>query len=171
MSESVLDSEHERWMLRALELAQRAGCAQEVPVGAVVVRGQEIIGEGWNQSIALDDPTAHAEIMALRDAGRATRNYRLPDTTLYVTVEPCIMCAAALAGNFCTLSGSASRNLASIIRGTLGCEDTKIRFLLLQKIRKIRRYYPSLEEATGTRVLGRYVGGCPSLLVACRTCM
>ena len=59
-------------MLRALELAQRAGCAQEVPVGAVVVRGQEIIGEGWNQSIALDDPTAHAEIMALRDAGRAT---------------------------------------------------------------------------------------------------
>ena len=95
MSESVLDSEHERWMLRALELAQRAGCAQEVPVGAVVVRGQEIIGEGWNQSIALDDPTAHAEIMALRDAGRATRNYRLPDTILYVTVEPCLMCLGA----------------------------------------------------------------------------
>ena len=95
MSESVLDSEHERWMLRALELAQRAGCAQEVPVGAVVVRGQEIIGEGWNQSIALDDPTAHAEIMALRDAGRATRNYRLPDSTLYVTVEPCMMCLGA----------------------------------------------------------------------------
>ena len=58
------------------ELAQHAGCAQEVPVGAVV-RDQEIIGEGWNQSIGLDDPTAHAEIMALRDAGRAARNYRL----------------------------------------------------------------------------------------------
>ena len=95
MSESVLDNEHERWMRRALELAQHAGCAQEVPVGAVVVRDQEIIGEGWNQSIGLDDPSAHAEIMALRDAGRAARNYRLPDTTLYVTVEPCMMCLGA----------------------------------------------------------------------------
>lgn len=87
--------EHERWMQRALELAQRASCADEVPVGAVVVRGQEIIGEGWNQSIGLDDPTAHAEIMALRDAAHEMRNYRLPDTTLYVTVEPCMMCLGA----------------------------------------------------------------------------
>ena len=82
-------------MHRALELAQRAGCAGEVPIGALVVRDHEIIGEGWNQSIGLSDPTAHAEILALRAAAVATGNYRLPDTTLYVTVEPCMMCLGA----------------------------------------------------------------------------
>ena len=82
-------------MHRAFELAQRAGCAGEVPVGALVVRDHEIIGEGWNQSIGLSDPTAHAEILALRAAAVATGNYRLPDTTLYVTVEPCMMCLGA----------------------------------------------------------------------------
>ena len=82
-------------MHRALELAQRAGCAGEVPVGALVVYDHEIIGEGWNQSIGLNDPTGHAEILALRAAAVATGNYRLPDTTLYVTVEPCMMCLGA----------------------------------------------------------------------------
>ena len=83
-------------MQRALALAERAEAAGDVPVGAVLVRGGEVIGEGWNQPIAGCDPTAHAEIMALRDAARRAGNYRLPDTTLYVTIEPCAMCAGAL---------------------------------------------------------------------------
>ena len=86
---------HNFWMQQALELAQRAAEMGEVPVGALVVRGGEIIGEGWNQSIALDDPTGHAEVLALRDAARKIGNYRLPETTLYVTVEPCMMCLGA----------------------------------------------------------------------------
>jgi tRNA(adenine34) deaminase len=86
-----------RFMRRALELAARAEAAGEVPVGAVLVMNQEVIGEGWNQPIASADPTAHAEIVALRAAARAVRNYRLSGTTLYVTLEPCPMCAAAMA--------------------------------------------------------------------------
>lgn len=68
----------------------------EVPVGAVVVRGTELLGEGWNRPICTDDPTAHAEIVALRAAARTLQNYRVPDTTLYVTLEPCPMCVGAL---------------------------------------------------------------------------
>ena len=83
-------------MKRALELAQRAEVEGEVPVGAVLVREGEVIGEGWNRSIGERDPSAHAEIMALRDAGRREGNYRLPGTTLYVTLEPCPMCASAI---------------------------------------------------------------------------
>jgi tRNA(adenine34) deaminase len=83
-------------MRRALALAAEAAAEGEVPVGAVLVRDGEIIGEGWNSPIALHDPSAHAEILALRDAGRRLANYRLPETTLYVTLEPCPMCAAAL---------------------------------------------------------------------------
>lgn len=86
----------EQWMRRALELARRAQAADEVPVGAVLVRAQEIVGEGWNRPIGESDPTAHAEVCALRAAGSALRNYRLVDTTLYVTMEPCPMCAGAL---------------------------------------------------------------------------
>lgn len=85
-----------RWMRHALELARRAGEAGEVPVGAVLVRGGEIAGEGWNRPVSRHDPSAHAEIVALRDAGQRLSNYRLPDTTLYVTLEPCVMCAGAL---------------------------------------------------------------------------
>ncbi len=83
-------------MRRALELASHAEAQGEVPVGAVLVLGGEIVGEGWNQPIGRHDPSAHAEIMALRDAGRRLGNYRLPETTLYVTLEPCPMCAGAI---------------------------------------------------------------------------
>lgn len=85
-----------QWMARALELARRAEAAGEVPVGAVVVHEGRVVGAGWNRTIGLDDPTAHAEILALREAGRALANYRLPECTLYVTLEPCCMCAGAV---------------------------------------------------------------------------
>ena len=84
------------FMRRALELAGRAEELGEVPVGALVVQGERIIGEGWNQPITLKDPTAHAEILALRAAAAELGDYRLGGTTLYVTLEPCPMCAAAL---------------------------------------------------------------------------
>lgn len=86
----------ERWMARALELARQAGAAGEVPVGAVLVRDNAIIGEGSNSPIRLNDPTAHAEILAIRDAAQACGNYRLSGSTLYVTIEPCTMCVGAL---------------------------------------------------------------------------
>lgn len=80
------------YMQRALELAAQAGELGEVPVGAVVVVDGEIIGEGYNQPIAACDPSAHAEVMALRAAAAQQKNYRLPQSTLYVTIEPCTMC-------------------------------------------------------------------------------
>lgn len=83
-------------MRRALELARRAEQEGEVPVGAVLVKDNEIIGEGWNRPISGHDPTAHAEIQTLRAAGQRIGNYRLVDTTLYVTLEPCIMCVGAI---------------------------------------------------------------------------
>ncbi len=89
-------STDEGFMRRALELARQAEVAGEVPVGAVVVAGGEIIGEGWNRPIGSNDPTAHAEITALRAAAAARGNYRLAGTTLYVTLEPCPMCAGAI---------------------------------------------------------------------------
>jgi tRNA(adenine34) deaminase len=88
--------QHEQWMRRALALADRAGNEGEVPIGAVVVHQGELLGEGWNQVIAAQDPTAHAEVVAMRDAARVAANYRLPDTTLYVTLEPCTMCCGAM---------------------------------------------------------------------------
>ncbi|MCC6292052.1 MAG: tRNA adenosine(34) deaminase TadA [Bryobacterales bacterium] len=86
----------EQWMRVALRLAQEARARGEVPVGAVVVRGEEALGEGTNCPIATNDPTAHAEIRALRAAGAAAGNYRLEDAVLYCTLEPCVMCAGAL---------------------------------------------------------------------------
>ena len=83
-------------MSAALLLAMKAEERDEVPVGAVVVRDNKIVGQGFNQPISLEDPTAHAEIMALRDAAKNLGNYRLPECTLVVTVEPCTMCAGAL---------------------------------------------------------------------------
>lgn len=80
----------------ALDLARQAGAAGEVPVGAVVVLDGEVVGRGWNQPIGRHDPTSHAEIMALRDAAQLLGNYRLPGSTLYVTLEPCAMCAGAI---------------------------------------------------------------------------
>jgi len=86
----------EQFMRRALELARHGETAGEVPVGAVVVNDGVVIGEGWNRPIGNADPTAHAEIGALRQAAARTRNYRLPGATLYVTLEPCVMCAGAI---------------------------------------------------------------------------
>ena len=85
-----------RWMGHALILAERAAAMGEVPVGAVLIREGQVLGEGWNCPIATHDPSAHAEIRALRDAGHRVGNYRLPGATLYVTLEPCPMCASAL---------------------------------------------------------------------------
>jgi tRNA(adenine34) deaminase len=84
------------WMQHALDLARRAEAEGEVPVGAVIVKDEQVIGEGWNQPISAHDPTAHAEIMALRAAANKLNNYRLLNTTLYVTLEPCSMCAGAI---------------------------------------------------------------------------
>jgi tRNA(adenine34) deaminase len=84
------------FMRVALAHAAAAGAGGEVPVGAVLVRGEEIIAAGANSPIASHDPSAHAEITALRAGGQALRSYRLTDTTLYVTLEPCVMCAAAI---------------------------------------------------------------------------
>lgn len=83
-------------MHAALDLARQAATLDEVPVGAVLVLGGEIVGRGCNQPIRSADPTAHAEIMALRDAGRKLGNYRMPGSTLYVTLEPCVMCSGAI---------------------------------------------------------------------------
>lgn len=85
------------WMRKALALAARAEQAGEVPVGALVIRDGTVLGEGWNCPIGTHDPTAHAEILALRAAAAAAADYRLGGTTLYVTLEPCPMCAAAIA--------------------------------------------------------------------------
>ena len=84
------------FMQRAFELAQQAEQLNEIPVGAVVVHQNKIIGEGFNQSIMLNDPSAHAEMLAIRQAGKHLNNYRLLDCTLYVTLEPCPMCAGLL---------------------------------------------------------------------------
>lgn len=88
--------DHRRWMLRALELAARAEAEGEVPVGAVLVRDGTLLGEGWNRPIAAHDPSAHAEIQAIRQAAARVGNYRLPGSVLYATLEPCPMCAGAL---------------------------------------------------------------------------
>ena len=86
----------EHWMEEALALAREAQARGEVPVGAVVIKDGAIIGRGGNAPIAANDPTAHAEIAALREAAQALGNYRLPDCDLYVTIEPCAMCAGAI---------------------------------------------------------------------------
>ncbi|HXW11060.1 MAG TPA: tRNA adenosine(34) deaminase TadA [Steroidobacteraceae bacterium] len=91
-----MTSEDERFMRRAIELAREAETAGEVPVGALVVRDGEILAEGFNRPISTHDPTAHAEMVALRAAAARIDNYRLTGTTLYVTLEPCAMCAGAM---------------------------------------------------------------------------
>lgn len=98
MTESVVKeiNSDEDGMRYAMNLALRAQDEGEVPVGAVLVLDNRVIGEGWNRSIGHHDPTAHAEIMALRQGGNAVQNYRLIDATLYVTLEPCVMCAGAM---------------------------------------------------------------------------
>ncbi len=95
-SPSLFSQQDEDFMRRAIALAAKAEAEGEVPVGAVLVKDGQVIAEGWNRSIGGHDATAHAEIQVLRQAGQALQNYRLLDTTLYVTLEPCPMCAGAL---------------------------------------------------------------------------
>ncbi|MEW6992332.1 tRNA adenosine(34) deaminase TadA [Colwelliaceae bacterium 6441] len=96
LSETQQQVEDEKFMALAIELAKKAEQHDEIPVGAVVVANGEIVGEGFNQSIMLNDPSAHAEMIAIRQAGGQLNNYRLLDCTLYVTLEPCPMCAGLL---------------------------------------------------------------------------
>lgn len=93
MSDSELDV---KWMQYAMCLAEKAEAQGEIPVGAVIVKEDKILGEGWNQPITLHDPTAHAEIVAIRNAGQNVENYRLVGSTIYITLEPCPMCAGAI---------------------------------------------------------------------------
>ncbi len=92
----ISTEQDEAWMRYAIRLAQRAEDQGEVPVGAVIVHNNSCIAEGWNTPIIDSDPTAHAEMTALRNAGKALNNYRLNDCTLYVTLEPCVMCMGAI---------------------------------------------------------------------------
>ena len=91
-----IEAEDKHWMGKAIQLAAMAEAAGEVPVGAVMVYNQEVLSVGHNQPIQGCDPTAHAEIVAIRAAAQAQQNYRLLDTTLYVTLEPCVMCVGAI---------------------------------------------------------------------------
>lgn len=144
-----------KWMRQSLELAKRAEREGEVPVGAVVVVNGEIMGEGWNQPIAASDPTAHAEVVALREASKRVGNYRLPEATLYVTLEPCVMCAgvivqarvarvvfgandpkAGAAGSvYNLLQATALNHRAEVVGGILGEECAE----LLKKFFSMRR--------------------------------
>ncbi|MEO5626206.1 MAG: tRNA adenosine(34) deaminase TadA [Dokdonella sp.] len=96
MADGVGEERNRVWMARALELAREAERDGEVPVGAIIVLDNGMIGEGRNRMIGANDPSAHAEIDALRDAGRRLCNYRFPGASLYVTLEPCVMCAGAM---------------------------------------------------------------------------
>jgi tRNA(adenine34) deaminase len=93
---SLTPDQDQQFMRRALELAEKAALENEVPVGAIVVIDNEIVGEGSNRPIGSCDPSAHAEVMAIRNAAENVRNYRLPGATLYVTIEPCTMCVGAM---------------------------------------------------------------------------
>ncbi|WP_042153171.1 MULTISPECIES: tRNA adenosine(34) deaminase TadA [unclassified Pseudoalteromonas] len=94
MSEQLFDDEY--WMHQALQLADKAESEGEIPVGAIIVKDNKIIATGWNRSICTHDPSAHAEMLAVRDAGQKLENYRMLGCTLYVTLEPCFMCAGLL---------------------------------------------------------------------------
>jgi len=144
-----------RWMAEALCEAGHAEAADEVPIGAVVVQNDALIGSGHNSPISLNDPTAHAEILALRDAARHVANYRLPGTTVYVTVEPCLMCMGALlqarikrlvfgcydlkagaAGSLYDVSGDSRLNHQIEITAGIGEEESRI---LLQRFFRKKR--------------------------------
>lgn len=117
--------EHERWMQRALALADDAARHDEVPVGALVVREGKVLGEGFNQMISTNDPTAHAEMVALRAAARAVGNYRLPGSVLYVTLEPCTMCTGAMVhARIAQLVFGADEPRAGVVRSTSSLLDS-----------------------------------------------
>jgi tRNA(adenine34) deaminase len=155
MPQDSANPDHEFWMQRALALAREAEAAGEVPVGCLVVTAGEVMGEARNSPIALLDPTAHAEMLALRQAALATNNYRLTDATLYSTLEPCAMCAGALVAARIRTLVFAARDLrfggvrskfqiadspllnhrVEIVEGVLGAESTA----LLQRFFNARR--------------------------------
>jgi len=118
----------ERYMKMALEEATRAGKVGEVPVGAVLVKGDRVLARGHNRCIKLNDPTAHAEILVLRKAGKALKNYRLNETILYVTVEPCPMCASAM------VHGRISRLVFGTREPKFGAVKSRFPFLLSNKL-------------------------------------
>ena len=151
----VFADEDQRWIKEAIVLAKQAADDGEVPVGAVVVKDGKIIGRGWNQNIGLNDPTAHAEIMAMREAGNSLANHRLPGCTLYVTLEPCVMCAGAMiharldrivfaatdpktgaAGGKFDLLGNPAHNHAPVVNG--GCLAEECSALLRDFFRQRR---------------------------------
>jgi len=113
----------ERYMKMALEEAKRAGETGEVPVGAILVKGERVLAKDHNRCIELNDPTAHAEILVLRKAGKVLGNYRLNETTLYVTAEPCPMCASA------TVHGRISRLVFGVREPKFGAVKSKFPFL------------------------------------------
>ena len=116
-----MDNTEEGWMRLAIEQAQIAYKKQEVPVGAIVVKDNAIIGAGFNQPISSCDPTAHAEIVALRDAAAKLKNYRLVNATLYVTIEPCTMCFGALMhARINTIVFGAAEPRAGVLESQLG---------------------------------------------------
>ena len=124
-SQTQAISERDAVMMRlAIRQAKMAEQAGEVPVGAVLAREDEVLGVGYNQPIGANDPTAHAEIVALRDAALLERNYRLPGTTLYVTLEPCAMCAGALMhARVARLVIGTREPRAGVVRSQLGLLD------------------------------------------------
>lgn len=113
------------WMTKALALAKKAETAGEVPVGAVLIKNEVVVGEGFNAAITRCDPTAHAEIMALRDAATTMNNYRLPETTLYVTLEPCTMCIGAI------IHARVSRLVYAATEPRAGAVESQIKLLEL----------------------------------------
>ncbi|VAW92892.1 tRNA-specific adenosine-34 deaminase [hydrothermal vent metagenome] len=147
-----------KWMKYAFKLALLAEQEGEVPVGAVLVKDDSIIGEGWNKPIMNHDPTAHAEIIALRHAAEKIQNYRLIDTTLYVTLEPCVMCAGAIvharvkrvvfatadprtgaAGSvFSILNSSELNHKVEVAQGELATESAELLQSFFRKKRKRR---------------------------------
>ncbi|HZW97117.1 MAG TPA: tRNA adenosine(34) deaminase TadA [Candidatus Eremiobacteraceae bacterium] len=137
----------ELWMEEALRAAQRALEAGEVPVGAVVICGGQIVGRGWNRNITDSDPTAHAEIVALREAGAAVGNHRLAECELFATIEPCAMCAGALVH-------------ARIKRLIYGADDPKAG--AVQSVMQVLNH-PQLNHRTEVRG-GVLAGRCAELL-------
>ncbi len=166
----AIDDQDLQYMKIALQLAAKAESEGEVPVGAVLVRDDKIIGEGWNCPISQHDPSAHAEIMALRDAGNKAQNYRLPESILYVTLEPCPMCAGAIVharvkrvvfGAFDPRSGSAGsvfdllptderfNHSVDVVAGCLENECAEILRAFFQAKRQVRKghEHPSIAQS------------------------
>lgn len=163
--------DHERWMRRALQLARAAQAAGEVPVGALVVRDGAVVGEGSNAPVGSADPTAHAEIRALRDAARRLGNYRLAGATLYVTLEPCTMCAGALVhARIGTLVYGAAEPRAGAVRSSARVLDNPALNHRVQIVSGVlaepsaallKAFFASRRGASGSGAAGRQSGDDP----------